>query len=135
MARFTTFIFCFSILLASCTLNSSIQDSEKLKESNDSELVLTTNETVEKTDSDDEKEPEKEYRSGQKDFNEVRGRQCVSGQISNGRFSLEGRVAFVSGSSTGLGKSMAMSLGAAGAKVAINYANNQGRAEEKLGIE
>lgn len=51
---------------------------------------------------------------------------------SNGskpQFSLEGRVAFVTGSSTGLGKSMAMSLGRAGAKVALNYANNQERAE------
>jgi 3-oxoacyl-[acyl-carrier protein] reductase len=48
---------------------------------------------------------------------------------SNGRFSLEGRVAFVTGSSTGLGKAMAMSLGASGAKVAMNYANNQERGE------
>lgn len=44
-------------------------------------------------------------------------------------FRLDGRVALVTGSSTGLGKAMAMSLGAAGAKVALNYANNQKRAE------
>jgi 3-oxoacyl-[acyl-carrier protein] reductase len=45
-------------------------------------------------------------------------------------FRLDGRVALVTGSSTGLGKAMAMSLGAAGAKVALNYANNQPRAEK-----
>ncbi|MHC5028870.1 MAG: SDR family NAD(P)-dependent oxidoreductase [Planctomycetota bacterium] len=44
-------------------------------------------------------------------------------------FSLDGRVALVTGSSTGLGKSMAHALGAAGAKVAMNYANNVERAE------
>ena len=43
-------------------------------------------------------------------------------------FSLEGHVAFVTGSSTGLGRWMAMSLGAAGAKVAMNYYNNEERA-------
>lgn len=42
--------------------------------------------------------------------------------------SLEGRVALITGSSTGLGKAMAMALGAAGAKVAVNYANNEARA-------
>lgn len=45
-------------------------------------------------------------------------------------FDLKGRVAFVSGSSTGLGKSIAMVLGAAGAKVALNYQNNQERGEQ-----
>jgi 3-oxoacyl-[acyl-carrier protein] reductase len=45
-------------------------------------------------------------------------------------FRLDGKVALVTGSSTGLGKAMAMSLGAAGAKVALNYKNNQARAEE-----
>ena len=44
-------------------------------------------------------------------------------------FSLENRVALVTGSSTGLGKAMAFALGRAGAKVAFNYANNQARAE------
>ena len=39
-------------------------------------------------------------------------------------FSLRGRVALVTGSSRGLGRAMAMGLGAAGAKVAINYANS-----------
>jgi len=39
--------------------------------------------------------------------------------------SLAGRVALVTGSSKGLGKAMAMALGAAGAKVAINYQNNE----------
>jgi 3-oxoacyl-[acyl-carrier protein] reductase len=45
-------------------------------------------------------------------------------------FRLDGRVALVTGSSTGLGKAMAMALGAAGAKVALNYANDQARAEK-----
>jgi len=44
-------------------------------------------------------------------------------------FSLEGRVALVTGSSTGLGKAMAIALGRAGARVALNYANNLPRAE------
>jgi 3-oxoacyl-[acyl-carrier protein] reductase len=45
-------------------------------------------------------------------------------------FSLAGRVALVTGSSTGLGKAMAIALGKAGAKVALNYANNTKRAEK-----
>ena len=45
------------------------------------------------------------------------------------RFSLRGRVALITGSTTGLGKSMAMALGADGARVALNYANNSDRAE------
>lgn len=45
-------------------------------------------------------------------------------------FSLKGKVAWITGSSTGLGKVMAMQMGAAGAKVALNYNNNQARAEE-----
>ena len=39
-------------------------------------------------------------------------------------FSLKGKVALVTGSSTGLGKAMAIALGKAGAKVALNYFNN-----------
>jgi len=45
-------------------------------------------------------------------------------------FSLTGRVALVTGSTTGLGKAMAIALGRAGAKVALNYANNVARAEK-----
>lgn len=45
-------------------------------------------------------------------------------------FSLKGKVAWITGSSTGLGKVMAMQMGAAGAKVALNYNNNQARAEK-----
>ena len=44
-------------------------------------------------------------------------------------FRLDGRVALVTGSSKGLGKAMAMALGAAGAKVALNYRHNQTAAE------
>ncbi len=44
-------------------------------------------------------------------------------------FRLDGKVALVTGSSTGLGKSMAMALGAAGAKVALNYHNSHERAK------
>ncbi len=50
--------------------------------------------------------------------------------MSAKQFDLTGKVALITGSSTGLGKVMAMSLGAAGATVALNYANNQQRAEE-----
>ncbi len=48
------------------------------------------------------------------------------------RFSLKGRVALVTGSTTGLGRVMARGLAAAGAKVALNYANNTARAEATL---
>ncbi len=44
-------------------------------------------------------------------------------------FSLQNRVAFVTGSTTGLGKAMALALGKAGARVALNYQNNTARAE------
>ena len=44
------------------------------------------------------------------------------------QFSLKGRTALVTGSSTGLGKRMAMALGQAGAKVALNFNNNEERA-------
>ena len=47
-------------------------------------------------------------------------------------FSLKGHVALVTGSSTGLGKAIALTLGQAGAKVALNYFNNQARAEQTL---
>lgn len=47
-------------------------------------------------------------------------------------FSLENRVALVTGSSTGLGKGIALAFGKAGAKVAINYYNNQARAEQTM---
>jgi 3-oxoacyl-[acyl-carrier protein] reductase len=44
-------------------------------------------------------------------------------------FSLAGHVAIVTGSSTGLGKGIALALGRAGAKVVVNYFNNDARAE------
>lgn len=44
-------------------------------------------------------------------------------------FSLVGHVAIVTGSSTGLGKAIALTLGKAGAGVTVNYHNNQLRAE------
>jgi len=44
-------------------------------------------------------------------------------------FSLAGRVALVTGSSTGLGKATATCLGRAGATVAVNYAHDVARAE------
>jgi 3-oxoacyl-[acyl-carrier protein] reductase len=47
-------------------------------------------------------------------------------------FSLSGRVALVTGSSAGLGKAIAIALGRAGAKVALNYRNNTARAEKAL---
>ncbi len=48
---------------------------------------------------------------------------------NKGSFSLEGHVALVTGSSKGLGRSMALSLGRAGAKVAMNYCHDQGKAD------
>ena len=50
--------------------------------------------------------------------------------MSDELFSLKGKVALVTGSSTGLGKVMAKALGRAGAKVAMNYFNNEERAKE-----
>lgn len=47
-------------------------------------------------------------------------------------FSLAGHVALVTGSTTGLGKSIAIGLGQAGAKVVLNYCNNRERAERVL---
>jgi 3-oxoacyl-[acyl-carrier protein] reductase len=47
-------------------------------------------------------------------------------------FSLEGRVALVTGNSTGLGKAIGLALGKAGAKVPVNYANNTSRAEQTV---
>ncbi len=47
-------------------------------------------------------------------------------------FSLDGHVALVTGSSAGLGKAIALKLGQAGAKVALNYNNNVSRAESAL---
>lgn len=43
-----------------------------------------------------------------------------------------GRVALVTGSSTGLGKAMAFALGRSGARVAFNYAHNAERAAQTL---
>ncbi|MCX5650696.1 MAG: SDR family NAD(P)-dependent oxidoreductase, partial [Planctomycetota bacterium] len=45
-------------------------------------------------------------------------------------FRLDGKVALVTGSSKGLGKAMAFALGAAGAKVAFNYAHGKDWAEQ-----
>ena len=47
-------------------------------------------------------------------------------------FRLDGRVALVTGSSTGLGKAIAFALAEAGAKVAMNYANNEARARRTV---
>jgi 3-oxoacyl-[acyl-carrier protein] reductase len=43
-------------------------------------------------------------------------------------FSLQGHVAIVTGNSTGLGKAIGLALGQAGAKVPVNYSNNEERA-------
>lgn len=48
------------------------------------------------------------------------------------KFSLQGRVALVTGNSTGLGKAIGLILGQAGAKVPVNYANNSQRAEQTV---
>jgi 3-oxoacyl-[acyl-carrier protein] reductase len=48
------------------------------------------------------------------------------------KFSLQGRVALVTGNSTGLGKAIGLVLGKAGAKVPVNYANNAARAKQAV---
>src|SRR5262249_50074017 len=47
-------------------------------------------------------------------------------------FSLEGRVALVTGNSTGLGKAIGLGLGQAGAKVPVNFFNSEARAKKTL---
>ena len=49
---------------------------------------------------------------------------------NNMPFSLDGHVALVTGSSTGLGKAVAFGLARSGAKVALNYFNNEERAAQ-----
>lgn len=57
----------------------------------------------------------------------------MSKSQSEGKFNLAGKVAFVTGSSTGLGKATAISLAENGAKVALNYNNNEARAADTFG--
>ena len=47
-------------------------------------------------------------------------------------FSLSQKVALVTGSSRGLGRGVALTLGQAGAKVALNYLNDRESAERTL---
>jgi 3-oxoacyl-[acyl-carrier protein] reductase len=47
-------------------------------------------------------------------------------------FSLKGRVAIVTGNSTGLGRAIGLALGQAGAKVPVNFCNNRERAQKAL---
>lgn len=47
-------------------------------------------------------------------------------------FSLQGRVAIVTGNSTGLGKAIGLALGQAGAKVPVNFANNEARGRKAV---
>src|SRR6185503_17573890 len=46
--------------------------------------------------------------------------------------SLKGHVALITGNSTGLGKAIGLTLGKAGAKVPVNFFNNEARARQTL---
>lgn len=48
------------------------------------------------------------------------------------RFSLQGHVAIVTGNTAGLGKAIGLALGTAGAKVPVNYFNDEARARRTL---
>jgi 3-oxoacyl-[acyl-carrier protein] reductase len=50
----------------------------------------------------------------------------------NRSFSLAGHTALVTGNSTGIGKAIGMALGIAGAKVPVNFCNNEARAADTL---
>ncbi len=56
----------------------------------------------------------------------------IAAQGPDGMFRLDGRTALVTGSTAGLGLAMARGLAGAGAKVALNYANDRERAESAL---
>lgn len=47
-------------------------------------------------------------------------------------FSLSGKVALITGNSTGLGRAIGLALGKAGAKVPVNFCHNESRARETL---
>ncbi len=47
-------------------------------------------------------------------------------------FSLQGHVAIVTGNSAGLGKAIGLAMGRAGAKVPVNFSNNEARAQKTL---
>lgn len=47
-------------------------------------------------------------------------------------FSLQGHIAIVTGNSTGLGKAIGLALGRAGARVPVNFSNNESRARQTL---
>lgn len=58
---------------------------------------------------------------------------CAAGSGCAGvTTSLAGRVALVTGNSTGLGKAIGMALGRAGAVVPVNFFNNEARAQQAL---
>lgn len=59
-----------------------------------------------------------------------KAKPAAAGRTLSVKASAEGDVAIVTGASRGIGRSIALALGASGCKVAVNYASSSAAAEE-----